>query len=100
GLVIAGTERTAAVAAAIPGGHLNGEPGVAFALPWFALLVVFLWVRSGAPTRVVARRRLLVGASAGAWCTAVLPSLPLNDGRGLLEIDVLDVGQGDAIAIR
>lgn len=100
GLVLAGTERTAAIASGVPGGHLSGEPGIAFALPWFALLAVAIWMRHRSPTWVVARRRLLVSAAVGAWAAAVLPSLPSLAGRGLLEIDVLDVGQGDAIAIR
>ncbi|MSR07568.1 MAG: DNA internalization-related competence protein ComEC/Rec2 [Gemmatimonadetes bacterium] len=100
GLVLAGTERTAAIAAAIPGGHLSGEPGIAFALPWCAVLAVALWVRHRSPTWVVARRRLVVSLAVGGWAAAVLPSIPMNEGRGLLEIDVLDVGQGDAIAIR
>jgi len=100
GLALAGTERVAAMAAAIPGGHVNGPPGLGFAAPWCALLAVAWWARHRRPTWVVARRRLLASAAVGGWIAVALPLAGFDSSRGLLEIDVLDVGQGDAIAIR
>jgi competence protein ComEC len=100
GLTLAAIERSAAFAASFPAGHLNGTPGVAFALPWVLLLLVTLWLlREGASWRRV-RVRLLTGAVVGSWTLLVFTLRPQNDHTGQLLMYVLDVGQGDAIALR
>ena len=78
GLALAATERAASLAATVPGGHLAGEPGFAFALPWAALLAVLVWVGHRRPAWVVARRRLLFGAAGASWILAALPLVPLS----------------------
>jgi competence protein ComEC len=96
---LSGIERTATIAAGIPGGHFAGEPGLWFALPWVAVLVATLWARHHRPTWIVARRRLTVSAVGAAWVGIAVVAVPLAR-HAPLEIHVLDVGQGDAIAIR
>lgn len=103
GLVLAAMERVADIAAAVPGGRVSGAPGPGFALPWFGLLAALIWGMSirWSPRAV---RRLLYAAiiAAGLWCLAAVPQWRLTSpGRGdRLELHVLNVGQGDAIAIR
>jgi competence protein ComEC len=50
--------------------------------------------------RVRRRARLVVAATAGLCAVAVWPLLLTLQARGSLEIDMLDVGQGDAFALR
>jgi competence protein ComEC len=99
GLALAAVERTASVAAQVPGGHFSAEPGFAFAWPWALLLGAGLWARHRRPAWVVARRRMLLAGVGGAWAAAIAGALPTSR-HAPLEIRVLDVGQGDAIAIR
>jgi competence protein ComEC len=100
GLALAGIERTAQLATSVPGGTLTGPPGWRFALPFAAVLALLFWAMRRRPPWVLARRRLLLGAAAAAWAVVVIPALPRSAGQGLLEIHFLDVGQGDAIALR
>ena len=100
GLVLFAIERVATVAAAVPAGHITGVAGPGFALPWLALLGASVWVSRRAGSWVRLRRRLLWGVAAGAWSAVAMGLWPtFGDGRALV-INVLDVGQGDAIAIR
>ena len=98
GLALAAVERTASLAARIPGGHFNAEPGIGFAWPWAVLLGAALWARHRRPAWIVARRRLLLAGVTATWGAAVATALPSR--HAPVEIRVLDVGQGDAIAIR
>jgi competence protein ComEC len=100
GLALAGIERVAGWAAAVPGGHLDGDPGLGFAVPWMAALAVAVWWYRFRPTWGVARLRLAGVTAAAAWIAAAggLRGRPgAYDG---LEIHVLAVGQGDGIALR
>jgi competence protein ComEC len=100
GLALAGIEWVAAITSRLPGGHLAGPPGVAFALPWAAALAASVWLIQTRPSWVRVRRQLLVGAAAASWASAVLPALRAPRHQQQLTIHVLDVGQGDAIAVR
>ncbi len=99
GLSLAMIERVAAVAAAAPGGHLAGQSGPGFALPWAGLLVAVVWVHARRPRWIAFRRRVLVTASL-LWCVVVLPPVFARIGAAGVTIHILDVGQGDAIAVR
>lgn len=98
GLVLAAIERLAQLAAAVPWGHLAGTPGPAFAAPWLVVLAVAVWIMRRRPTWSVARRRLLIVGVGGIWA-AVVAAFPAAGDRGL-DVWVLNVGQGDAIAVR
>jgi competence protein ComEC len=101
GLVLTAIERVAAIAAAVPAGHLAGVAGPAFALPWAILLAAILYLASGRATRVTVRvRRLLVVAAVGIWVSVMLAGVSRHRNAGTLEVHVLDVGQGDAILVR
>lgn len=104
GLALAGMEWTARVAAHVPGGRVTGAPGLGFAMIWLAVLACVVWVLSVRPRWVLSRRGVLLGAAAASWMYAAMPLMPscrgCGGGGGEVEIHVLDVGQGDAIAVR
>jgi competence protein ComEC len=99
GLVLAAVERVAAVAAALPYGHLAGEPGWAFAAPWAGLLLLAVWASWRRPAWRVIRLRVAAALAIASWCLAARP-VAGGQADGRLTIHVLSVGQGDAIAIR
>jgi competence protein ComEC len=91
-------QRLAAWGAALPFGNLAGGSGVRAALPWLALALAVAWGIGRDLTARESARRL-------AWAAAVLLWLPLLPRpaayRGSdLGLHFLDVGQGDAIALR
>jgi competence protein ComEC len=100
GLALAGIEWVAAAAARVPGGHLAGTPGVSFAGPWAVVLAVAVWLVQTRPPLLAMRRKLLVGVATASWLSVAWPVLRAPHHERLLTIHVLDVGQGDAIAIR
>jgi competence protein ComEC len=89
--------------AAIPGGHLVLPATLWSALPWVALLAAFLWALDRT-TRGEAVRRLgwVTAASLWGWLlVTTLPDLRIRPDEGSeLALHFLDVGQGDAAAIR
>ncbi|HEY2824577.1 MAG TPA: ComEC/Rec2 family competence protein, partial [Gemmatimonadales bacterium] len=96
----AAIERIASLASRVPGGHVTGNPGWAFAGPWALLLMVVLWIRRDRPTAHVMHHRALWTGATLAWGVLVwVMPVGAND-SGELAIHVLDVGQGDGIAIR
>jgi competence protein ComEC len=98
GLGLGLLERLAAWGAAVPFGNLAGGSGPGAALPWLALAVAVGWgVRRNLTVRESARR-LAWAAAAFLW----LPLLPRPSAYGGsdLALHFLDVGQGDAIALR
>jgi competence protein ComEC len=99
GLVLAAIERTASVAAAVPGGHLQGDPGLALAAPWAAVLALAVWWWRRRPAWRMVERRMAALAAAGVWASVAVAGWPAGQYDGLT-IHVLSVGQGDAIAIR
>ena len=101
GLVLSALERCADLAAALPGGHVAGVAGPAFALPWLALLASVWYVGTVPIARSPLRmRRWLSVAAVVVWGGLVLRAPLLVDRDRGLAIHVLDVGQGDAILLR
>jgi competence protein ComEC len=100
GLALALLERLASGAAAIPGGHLTGDAGPAFAAPWVAALAAAVWWYRRRPTWAVVRLRSAWAAAAGGWLAVAVGITGRPDRYDGLAIHVLAVGQGDGIAIR
>jgi competence protein ComEC len=103
GLALAGIEATAGLAAAMPGGQIVGEPGPAFAWPFVLVLVGFASLtadRRRVPGRpMVVGVRVLAAAGVMVWIGAIARDVTRRP-SGLFEMHILDVGQGDAIALR
>ena len=99
GLGLAALERLATLGAAMPFGHLRGDPGVGFAVPWIVLLVVTGWWATVRPTWSVVGRRVALAAACGSWLALGVARWPARHDAGLT-MYVLAVGQGDAIALR
>lgn len=101
-LLLAALEWIAVAGAGLPGASEAGAAGWRPALPWVAALAAALWITHRRTTRREAARRL-------GWCAALLLWWPLagaaiswrpDPSRGGLALHLLDVGQGDAMAIR
>ncbi len=91
-------ERLASWGAALPVGHVAVAGGARAALPWLGLALAAAW---GMHRRVTARE----ASRRVAWVAALLLWLPLLPrpaayGGSGLALHFLDVGQGDAIALR
>jgi len=99
GFCLALLDLVAAAAAAIPGGHIVMEAGWPAAALWLGALAVAWWLWR------TPRRPWLIGArvafiAAGLSCTALFSAFSrLSDCR-CLTVHFLDVGQGDAVALR
>jgi competence protein ComEC len=93
-------ESLARAGAAIPHGHLVMAAGPRAAVPWLLLLGVGAWTIGGRSTRAEAGRRSLLVATVGVWASLVVLGAPRADGGSGLALHFLDVGQGDAAAIR
>lgn len=99
GLGLAALERLAAFAAHLPAAQWRGVPGWSGAWPWVLVLVVVArWVRRP-PTWSAVRRRLVFAAALSGWLYAAV-DWRARTPDGILSVFVLDVGQGDAIAVR
>lgn len=98
GLALGLIERVAAAAAWLPGGHLVGPPGPAFAAPFGAALALLVWLSRR--RRLPVARRLAVALGGALVVHAVLSWRGLPARGSGFAMYVLDVGQGDAIAIR
>ena len=89
--------------AAVPGGHIVVPATLWSALPWAALLVAFLWGLDRT-TRGEAARRLGWVTAVSVWGWLLVTSLPdlrfRPDEGSELALHFLNVGQGDAAAIR
>lgn len=98
GLLLDLLEAMARTGARLPGAAGSAEPGWNAALPWLLALAAALWVTAGRSTIGEGCRRAGWAVTAGIWL-ALVTGL---SGRGYpgLSIHFLDVGQGDAIALR
>jgi competence protein ComEC len=102
GLLLHGLELVAAAGAAVPAGHQLLEAGDAGAtLPWAVALLAGLWITRPHTTARESARRAGWTVTAGLWIGLVrAPLLGATDGDGSLTLHFLDVGQGDAAALR
>jgi competence protein ComEC len=102
GLLLHALELVAVGGAAVPWGHQLIEAGnPAATLPWALALGVGLWITQPHNTRLEAGRRTAWMATAILWITLGRAQLlGATDGDGSLTLHFLDVGQGDAAAIR
>jgi competence protein ComEC len=98
GLALALLDLVARGAAAVPGGHVVSTPGWAAAATWAAVVGVawWLWNTPRRPWLIVAR--LAFALAIGSW-GSLLWRTP-HDSDGVLTVHFLDVGQGDAAALR
>lgn len=98
GLALALLDLVASAAARVPGGHVISVPGWPAALAWAGVLSVAWWLWT------TPRRPWLLGARAAfvaallAWGSLVARAP--RDSDGVLTVHFLDVGQGDAAALR
>jgi competence protein ComEC len=99
GFCLALLDLVAGAAAALPGGHAVMTAGWLAAALWLSVLVVAWWLWR-APRRpwLIAARVAFIGALL-SWTTLAHAFTRLSDCR-CLTVHFLDVGQGDAIALR
>jgi competence protein ComEC len=100
GLLLAATERVAAVASTVPFGRVRGTPGLSFALPWALLLAAAVWGLSRPRLRWTTHARTVVLLTGVAWTVAAIPTTLARSRASGLTVFVLDVGQGDGIVLR
>lgn len=101
GLALAALEALARIGGAVPGGHLVLEPSWSAALPWLAVLGLAWWGIAGRSTAFVAAWRWGAALAVLCWALVARQAWPVaGDGNGALTLHFLDVGQGDAAAIR
>lgn len=99
--LLAGLTRLAEAGAGWPGASSAGAPGWPAAVPWLAALGAALWITHGRTTRGEAGRRLAWMVAVALWWPLLgSPSAMRAAGADGLALHLLDVGQGDAIAVR
>ena len=98
GLVLALLDLVAGVAARVPGGHVIAIPGWPPALIWVGVLAVAWWLWNSPRRPWLIAARIGFAAAALAW-GSVVARAP-SDSDGVLTVHFLDVGQGDAAALR
>lgn len=99
GMLLAAVERLAEVGAVVPFGRWIGEPGGRAMVVWSIVLLAAWLLINGRATIREAGRRAAWGAVTAGWIWLVIAVGSVRE-SGRLTLDFLDVGQGDAIAIR
>jgi len=99
GLCLALLDVVARAAAALPGGHFIMIAGPRAAALWLGILVVAWWVWNSPRHRWVIGARVGFVATLISWTTLFHAFTRLSDCH-CLTVSFLDVGQGDAIALR
>lgn len=85
-------------ASRVPGGHVITVAGWRPALLWTAIAVASWWLWSAPRRGHVRAARIALLAACGSW--AMVLAQPARDRDGALSVHFLDVGQGDATALR
>jgi competence protein ComEC len=98
GLMLALLDGVAALAAAVPGGHVIAEPGWPAAMSWSAVLATAWWLYHSPRRRWLLAARIGFVACLAIWAT--LLDVTPRDRDGVLTVHFLDVGQGDAALLR
>ncbi len=99
GLCLALLDVVARAAAAIPGGHVIMIAGARAAVLWLGIVVLAWWLWNSPRRRWVVGARLAFVAALATWWASFGALRRLSDCR-CLTVSFLDVGQGDAIALR
>ncbi|HEX9754241.1 MAG TPA: DNA internalization-related competence protein ComEC/Rec2 [Gemmatimonadales bacterium] len=101
GLALRCLEIVARFGGALPGASLLVQPTPVAALPWLLVLGLVTWSLDDRWPWREAGRRGLWSSAAALWLLLVLPHVRgLGSNRPGLTLHLLDVGQGDAAAIR
>ena len=99
GLCLALLDVVARAAAAIPGGHFIMIAGPRAAVLWLGVVALAWWLWSSPRRRwLIVARLAFVGAALS--CTALFSAFSRLSDCHCLTVHFLDVGQGDAIALR
>ena len=98
GLALALLDLVAGAAAAVPGGHVVAIPGWPAALTWCGILALAWWLWDAPRRRWVIAARVAAALVVLVW-SSLVPLGP-RDRDGVLTVHFLDVGQGDAEALR
>jgi len=99
GFCLALLDLVAAAAAAVPGGHAVMEAGWRAAALWLGVLAIAWWLwRTPRRPWLIGARLAFIGALL-SWTSLVHAFTRLSDCR-CLTVHFLDVGQGDAVALR
>jgi len=99
GLCLALLDAVAQTAAALPGGHFIMIAGQRAAALWLGILVLAWWLWNSPRKRWVIAARLGFVAALISW-TALFHAFTRLSDCHCLTVSFLDVGQGDAIAMR
>jgi competence protein ComEC len=91
-------DRVAGCAARVPGGHVIMVPGWPAALLWAGVLAVAWWLWNSPRRPWLVAARVAFVAAALVWGSLVARAP--RDSDGVLTVHFLDVGQGDAAALR
>ena len=99
GLCLALLDLVSGAAAAIPGGHFIMIAGARAAVLWLGVVVLAWWLWHSPRRRWVVAARLAFVAVLATWSASFGALRRLSDCH-CLTVHFLDVGQGDAIALR
>jgi competence protein ComEC len=98
GLALALLDLVASAAAGVPGGHIVSPSGWPMALAWSGVLALAWWLWYAPRQAWVIAARVACALAVAAWGS--LATLGPRDRDGVLTVHFLDVGQGDAEALR